>query len=103
LIQDPQPPTPTQLFQSPLRPAPHDIPSPASNETHDEIETVTKQVPKGTHLVAPLAIAKLPIVLDTTDNKGEVTCSPWTTSSLIGCSPKPLKTAAPCRRRTRQA
>ncbi|KAI2511448.1 hypothetical protein MHU86_2884 [Fragilaria crotonensis] len=45
LIQDPQPPTPTQLFQSPLRPASHDIPSPASIETHDEIEAVTRQAP----------------------------------------------------------
>ncbi|KAI2506683.1 hypothetical protein MHU86_7784 [Fragilaria crotonensis] len=43
LIQDPQPPTPTQLFQSPLRPASHDIPSPASIETQDEIEAVTRQ------------------------------------------------------------
>ncbi|KAI2498513.1 hypothetical protein MHU86_15973 [Fragilaria crotonensis] len=46
LIQDPQPPTPTQLFQSPLRPASHDIPSPAASiETHDEIEAVTRQAP----------------------------------------------------------
>ncbi|KAI2503664.1 hypothetical protein MHU86_10788 [Fragilaria crotonensis] len=45
LIQDLQPPSPTQLFQSPLRPASHDIPSPASIETHDEIEAVTRQAP----------------------------------------------------------
>ncbi len=38
---------------------------------------------KNTHLVAPLPLAKLPIVLDTTDNKGEVTCSLWTTSSCF--------------------
>ncbi|KAI2501348.1 hypothetical protein MHU86_13084 [Fragilaria crotonensis] len=45
LIQDLQPPSPTQLFKSPLRPASHDIPSPASIETHDEIEAVTRQAP----------------------------------------------------------
>jgi hypothetical protein len=44
LIQDSQPPTPTQLFQSPPRPASHDIQSPASIETHDEIESVTNRV-----------------------------------------------------------
>ncbi|KAI2488975.1 hypothetical protein MHU86_25627 [Fragilaria crotonensis] len=44
-LQETQPPTPTQLFQSPLRPAPPDVSTPVSIETNDEIEAVTRQAP----------------------------------------------------------